>query len=181
MQNRTRILAGIAALSSTVAGCARKNAAAIADSTAMAASAAPVAPAAPADRTADAAKIVAADSAWLRAVMARNVDSIMTWYTPDAVSYGFGAAPASGTDQLRAEYVEMVKSTTTNPKLLSNTVKFSDDGSLAYDHGTYQMTMQAPGKKAETQTGAYLNVWKRTDAGWKLAVEMSTPIPAPKS
>jgi ketosteroid isomerase-like protein len=113
--------------------------------------------------------------------MNKNVDSIMTWYTPDAVSYGGGAAPASGTDQIRAEYTEMVKSTTTNPKLLSNTVKFSDDGSLAYDHGTYQMTMQAPGKKAEVINGAYLNVWKKTDSGWKMSVEMSTPVPAPKS
>lgn len=175
MQNRRRILAGVAVLSLAVVGCAKKDAATATDSTAMAA------PATPADRTADAAAIVAADSAWLRGVMAKNVDSIMTWYTPDAVSYGGGAAPASGTDQIRAEYTEMVKATTTNPKLLSNTVKFSDDGSLAYDHGTYQMTTQLPGKKAETINGAYLNVWKRTDGGWKMSVEMSTPVPAPKS
>jgi uncharacterized protein (TIGR02246 family) len=174
MQNSRRILAGIAVLS-LVAGCTKKEAA-TADSTA----AAPAATATT-DHTADAAKIVAADSAWLRGVMNKNVDSIMTWYTPDAVSYGGGAAPASGTDQIRAEYTEMVKSTTTNPKLLSNTVKFSDDGSLAYDHGTYQMTMQAPGKKAEVINGAYLNVWKKTDSGWKMSVEMSTPVPAPKS
>jgi ketosteroid isomerase-like protein len=75
----------------------------------------------------------------------------------------------------------MVKSTITNPKLLSNTVKFSDDGSMAFDHGTYQMTIQEPGKKAETLTGGYLNVWKKTSAGWKMAAEMSTPVPAPKT
>lgn len=175
MQNRSRLLAGLAALSLTMVGCAKKDAATATDSTAMAA------PAAAADRTADAAAIVAADSAWLRGVMNKNVDSILAWYTPDAVSYGSGAAPAAGTDQLRALYTEMVKSTASNPKLLSNTVKFSDDGSVAYDHGTYQMTMQAPGKKAEVMNGAYLNVWKRTDGGWKLSVEMSTPVPAPKS
>lgn len=174
MQNRTRIFAGIAALSFSLLGCAKKDAATATDSTAMAAPAAT-------DRTADAAAIVAADSAWLRGVMNRNVDSIMAWYTSDAVSYGYGAAPASGTDQIRAEYTEMVKSTTTNPKLSGSTVKFSDDGSVAYDHGTYQMTMQPPGGKAETMSGAYLNVWKKTDGGWKLAVEMSTPVPAPKS
>lgn len=175
MQNRTRILAGIAALSFAVVACAKKDAATATDTAAMAA------PAVSTDHTADAATIVAADSAWLRGVMNKNVDSIMAWYTPDATSYGFGAAPAAGTDQLRALYTEMVKSTASDPKILSNTVKFSDDGSVAYDHGTYQMTMQAPGKKAEVVNGAYLNVWKRTDGGWKLAVEMSTPVPAPKS
>jgi uncharacterized protein (TIGR02246 family) len=136
--------------------------------------------AAPADHTADATTIVQADSAWLRAVMAKNVDSVMVWYTPDAVSYQPGMAPASGTDQLRSAYTEMVKGTVTNPKLISNTVKFSDDGSMAFDHGTYSMTMAAPGGKPENMTGAYLNVWKRMDGKWKLAAEMSTPVPAPK-
>ena len=59
MQNRRRILAGAAALSLVLAGCAKKDAAAT-DSAAMAA------PAAATDHTADAAAIVAADSAWLR-------------------------------------------------------------------------------------------------------------------
>ena len=176
MQNRTRILAEIAALAFIVSGCAKKDAAVAGDSSAMAAPAA-----ATSDHTADAAAILAADSSWMRHVVNKSVDSLMTYYTPDAVSYGFGAAPASGTDQIRAEYTEMVKSTITNPKVLTNSVSFSADGTMAYDHGTYQMTMQPPGGKAEIMTGAYLNAWKKTDAGWKLAAEMSTPVPAPKS
>lgn len=175
MQNRSRILAGIVAFSLVSAGCSKKGA-----DDATAGSTAASAPAAT-DHTTDAAAITGLDSAWLRNVVGKNVDSIMTYYTPDAVSYGYGAAPASGTDQLRAEYTEMVKSTITNPKLNSNIVKFSDDGTMAYDHGTYQMTIQPPGGKAENQAGAFLNVWKKTDAGWKLLVEMSTPIPAPKA
>jgi uncharacterized protein (TIGR02246 family) len=174
MQSRT-ILAGTLFLSFVAIGCTKKEAA-VTDTGAATASTA----SAPADHTADATTIVQADSAWLRAVMARNVDSVMVWYTPDAVSYQPGQAPASGTDQLRAAYTEMVKGTVTNPKLISNTVKFSDDGSMAFDHGTYSMTMAAPGGKPENMTGAYLNVWKRMDGKWKLAAEMSTPVPAPK-
>lgn len=175
MKNRTRILAGIVALS-FITACAKKDAATASDSTAIAAPAA-----ATSDHTADAAAIVAAESAWLRGVMTKNVDSVMMYYTPDAVSYGYGVAPASGTDQVRALYTDMVKSTITNPKMLASTVQFSADGSMAFDHGTYQMTIQPPGGKAETQTGGYLNVWKKMDGTWKLAVEMSTPVPAPKS
>jgi len=136
---------------------------------------------APADSQADAAAIVSLDSAWMRNVVAKNVDSVMTYYTPDAVSYGFGSAPASGTDQLRALYTEFVKATITEPKIISNTVKFSDDGMMAYDHGTYSMTVAPPGGKPANQTGAYLNVWRRVDGQWKLVAEMSTPVPAPKS
>jgi ketosteroid isomerase-like protein len=113
--------------------------------------------------------------------MAKNVDSVMIWYTPDAVSFGFGSAPATGTDQLRASYTEMVKSTISEPKLLSNTVKFSDDGKMAYDYGTYSMTVAPPGGKPAKETGGYLNVWRKVDGQWKMVIEMSTPIAAPKS
>jgi uncharacterized protein (TIGR02246 family) len=170
MHGRIMMLA-VAAVA--VAGCSKK-ASSTADTTAAA-------PAAPADRQADAAAIIALDSAWFRNVMSRNVDSIMTFYTPDAVSYGFGTAPASGTDQVRALYTEFVKASITNPKINSNSAKFSDDGMMAYDYGTYTMTVTPPGGKASTENGAYLNVWRKVDGQWKLVAEMSTPIAAPKS
>jgi uncharacterized protein (TIGR02246 family) len=161
------------AIASIAAAACAKKASSTAD-TGMAAAPAP------ADRQADAAAIIALDSAWFRNVMSKNVDSIMTFYTPDAVSYGFGTAPASGTDQVRALYTEFVKASITNPKINSNTAKFSDDGMMAYDYGTYTMTVTPPGGKASIENGAYLNVWRKVDGQWKLVAEMSTPIAAPK-
>jgi uncharacterized protein (TIGR02246 family) len=155
-----------------------KSASTPADTGGAAASAPAAAPAM--DQKAEAAKITGADSAWLRAVMGKHVDSLMTWYTPDAVSYGYGPT-AAGTDQIRAQYTEMVKSTITNPKLISNTVKFSDDGSMAYDHGTYSLTMAPPGGKPANTSGAYVNVWRKIDGQWKIVVEISTPLAAPKT
>lgn len=174
MQNRSRILAGIAVLSLVVAGCSKKEDEPQAGSTPATTTAA-----APADRAADALAITQADSSWLRGVMGKHVDSVMAYYTPDVVSYSGGVAPAVGTDQVRAVYTEMVKTTFTNPSL-TNTVKFSDDGSMAYDYGTYHLTMQPPGGKATPFDGAYVNVWKKVDGKWKIALESSTPIPAPK-
>lgn len=153
------------------AGCAKTASNSAADSVNASASAA-------VDRSNDTRLIVALDSGWMRHVIGKNVDSLMTYYAPDAVSYGFGA-PATGTDKIRALYTEMVKATVTNPKINSNAVSFSDDGMMAFDHGTYEMTMTPPGGKASTQAGAFLNVWKRLDGQWKLVAEMSTPLTAP--
>ena len=172
MQNRLMLLAGIVALS-CIAGCSKAS-----NTPGDTSAAAPAA--ASTDRSADASMIVAMDSAWMRNLMAKNVDSLMTYYTPDAMSYGFGAAPASGSDQIRAQYTEMAKATMTNPKIMPGGVKFSDDGTMAYDYGTYQTTSALPGKKPTVDNGAYLNVWKKVDGQWKLAIEMSTPVPAPK-
>ena len=99
MQNRSRILASVVALSLIIVGCTKKDA-----DDATAASTAASSPAAVAtDHTADALAITQADSAWLRGVMNKNVDSVMAYYTPDAVSYSAGETPAAGTDQVRAE------------------------------------------------------------------------------
>jgi uncharacterized protein (TIGR02246 family) len=170
MTDRTMHLARLAAIACVIGACAKANTAAD--------TATPAAAAAPTDHSADERTILATDSGWIRNVMAKNVDSLMTYYAADAVSYGFGA-PAVGIDQIRTSYTNMVKMTVTDPKLLSNTIKFSNDGSMAYDHGTYTMTMTPPGGKASTETGAYLNVWKKFDGQWKLVAEASTPVPPP--
>ncbi len=174
MQTRRKVFGVLVLVSFAAAGCAKTEAVAVDTS-------GPVAvPAASTDRSADVAMILAADSGWIRHVMAKNVDSLMTYYSSDVVSYGFGAAPASGLDQLKASYAEMVKTSMTDPAIQAGPVKFSDDGTMAYDHGTFTMTMTPAGGKATRSTGAYLNVWRKTDAGWKMVAEMSTPVAAPK-
>ena len=168
MHDRKMLLAGMVALSCITAGCAK--------TANDGADAAPAAAAAPADRSADTQTIIALDSGWMRNVIAKNVDSLMTYYAPDAVSMGFGSAPASGTDQVRATYTEMVKSTIADPTINPGAVSFSDDGTMAFDHGTYSMTVTPPGGKTTKESGAYLNVWKKMDGQWKLVAEMSTPV-----
>lgn len=168
---QTRILAALVVLSLVSAGCAKKDEMANATDTSAASM-----PAAASDHSADRAAILAADSAWLRHVVAKNVDSLMTYYAPDVVSYGFGAAPATGLDQLRASYTEMVKSAVSNPKVTPGPVNFSDDGTMAFDHGIYTLTVTPPGGKTSTDTGGYLNVWKKMDGQWKMVAEMSTPV-----
>ena len=111
MQSRNMLLAGMAALSCAVAGCEKPAGDAAVDTATAPAAAA-------ADRSADERAIIALDSGWVRQVLAKNVDSLMTYYAPDAVSYGFaGSGAASGIDQLRAGYTEMVKATMTNPTM----------------------------------------------------------------
>ena len=174
MQKRFGMIAGCIVLSVVAASCARKDTDDKEDSGKAAA-------AAPADRTADAAAIIRADSAWFRHVMAKNVDSLMMGYTPDAVSYSAEAAPAIGSDQVRAAYTEFVKSAVSEPAMNSQGVKFSDDGTMAYDYGTYALTATTAGGKPARQNGGFLNVWRKVDGQWKLVAEMSTPVPPPKS
>ncbi len=66
--------------------------------------------------------ILASDSAWLRYVTAQNLDSLMTFYAPEVVSYGFGP-PAAGFDKVKGMYAEMLKGKMSNPMVTSTDVR----------------------------------------------------------
>ncbi len=170
------VVAGMVALSSLMSGCSKKDNDTPAASTAAATPAAP-----PADHSADMATINRLDSAWMRYLVAKNVDSIMTEYSPDAVTYYSGVPTATGADQIRSAYSQMTKMAISDAKVISNTIKFSDDGTMAVDHGTSTMTATWPGGKPTTSLGSYMNVWKKTGDIWKIVADMSQPAPAPQS
>lgn len=173
MAGRKGIIPGVVALSCLFGGCSKSGAVDQGGAVAVGSTAAT-------DHKADAATINRLDSAWMRYIVARNVDSIMTEYMPDAVTYYSGVPTANGTDQIRAAYSEMTKYPITEAKVASNTIKFSDDGTMAVDHGTSTMTATSADGKKSTMLGSYVNVWMRSGNTWKIAVDMSQPAAAPK-
>jgi len=129
------------------------------------------------DADASRAQIIAADSAWVRAVQSKNVDSLMPYYASDAVSMSEGAKAADGTDAIRAAYVKMVKTNPRDMTLKVDAVTFSDDGTMATDYGSFSGTADGPGGKPVKFTGNYVNVWQRVNGRWVLIAEISNSAP----
>jgi ketosteroid isomerase-like protein len=125
------------------------------------------------DKATAAAEIMRADSAWLRFVQAKNVDSLMPYYAPEAVSMSEGSKAVKGTRDLRAAYAEMVKGNVRDMKFNIDKVDFSDDGTMAYDHGSYSGTMDGPKGKPVKFAGNYMNVWKKIGGRWVLMAEIN--------
>ena len=122
-------------------------------------------------------EIIAADSAWVRAVQAKNVDSVMPYYASDAMSMSEGTKAADGRDAIRKAYEQMVK---TNPRNLTfkvDAVVFSDDGTMASDYGSYSSTSDGPGGKPIKTTGNYMNLWQRVNGRWVLIAEINNAAP----
>jgi ketosteroid isomerase-like protein len=126
------------------------------------------------DERAARAQILGADSAFQRALMSRHVDSLMVYYDPDVVSMGGNAKPIKGTKDLRASYDQAVKANNRNLSFQSGGVNFSNDHSMAYDHGTYSHTSDGPGGKPVTRTGSFMNVWKNVGGRWLIVAEIGT-------
>jgi ketosteroid isomerase-like protein len=131
------------------------------------------------DADAARAAIIAADSAWTRAVLAKNVDSLMPYYAPDALSMMEGTKAIRGTSDIRTAYRDFVKSNPRDVSLKVDGINFSDDGSMAWDHGTVVGTVDGPGGKPVKFAGNYVNVWKNLNGKWLLVAEiMNSTAPA---
>ena len=120
------------------------------------------------------AQILAADSAFVRAITAKHVDSLMVYYDPDVVSLGTKAV--KGTSDLRKSYNETVKSNPRDIDFESGGVNFSKDHSMAWDYGTVTQTSDVNGKPVKT-SGTYLNVWKNVGGRWVIVAEISSTAP----
>ena len=128
------------------------------------------------DENAARAQILGADSAFQRALVSKHVDSLMVYYDPDVVSMGAGK-PVKGTTDVRASYDKAVKANNRNLSFQSGGVNFSNDHSMAWDHGTYTGTSDGPNGKPVTHSGSFMNVWKNVGGRWFLVAEISNSSP----
>jgi uncharacterized protein (TIGR02246 family) len=177
MQNRLRIAAGLFALSAVVAGCVRKDTDEKSEESGKAM--ANATPAAPVDTKAAEAEIRKGDEDFFSAANARNANAIAALYSNDAVSMPENSPPLVGHDAILKYNQDFVKL----PKLAitgeSETIRFSDDGTMAYATGKYSVSyVDAKGHTIKDE-GKYLNVLKNVDGKWKVIVDAFSSNRAP--
>jgi len=176
MQNRLRIAAGLFAVSAVVAGCSRKDAD---DKTEDSAKGAAASAAAPTDTKAAENEIRALDSAYFAAVKAKDASAIAALYTDDAVSQVPNAPALKGHDGIVKYYQDFFKT----PQLMMtggpDTIKISDDGTMAYDAGTYSASWADAKGKIIKDEGKYLEVLKKVDGKWKVVEDANNSNMAP--
>ena len=163
----TRSLFPLAIVTLIVAGCGKSEAPA-GDSTVASSRTATF------DENVARAEILGADSAFVRAITSKNVDSLMPYYDPNAVS--LGTKTVKGTAELRKSYDEAVKNPPRDVTFQSGGVNFSNDHSMAWDYGTVSQTADVKGKPVKS-SGTYLNVWKNVGGKWMIVAEISSTAP----
>ncbi len=176
MQNRLRIVAGLFALSAVVAGCERKDTDEKSEENGKA-----TANAAPVDTKAAEAEIRKGDEDFFSAAKAKDANAIAALYSTDAVSMPPNSPPLVGHDAILKYNQDFVKL----PQLAitgeSETIRFSDDGTMAYDAGKYSVSyVDAKGHTIKDQ-GKFLNVLKKVGGKWKVVVDaFSSNLAPPK-
>src|SRR5437868_6514302 len=149
MRQPTGSIVVLAAATVFMSGCNRSTSAS-ADSATPAASSSATATSS-FDRNAARAEILAADSAFVRAILAKHVDSLMPYYDESVVSMSEGGKAVKGLGDLRVSYTEAVKGNTTDITFQSGGVSVLDDGTMAGGHRTGRGTAEeGKGEGGET-------------------------------
>ncbi len=152
---------------------------------ALAACAPPPAPApsAPPDtRAADEAALRAIIKDWAAAAQAKDAAKFVSLYADDAVVMMAGAPDLRGLAAIREGIPAMMQDPAFALSFEADTVEVARSGDLAYETGSYSMTMTGPDKKPATEMGHYVVVWRKgADGAWKVVVDapISDPPDAP--
>jgi uncharacterized protein (TIGR02246 family) len=169
MKNSLKLVAGLVFLSAITAGCARKDTDDKEDSAKAMASATPAAAAF--DKSAAEAEIRKGDEAYFNAVKARDAAAVAALYAEDAVSMPPNSPPLEGREAVRKSNEGFLKTPQLSMTGEATSIKFSDDGSMAYETGKYTASfVDAKGKKM-TDDGKFLNVLKKENGKWVVVAD----------
>jgi uncharacterized protein (TIGR02246 family) len=112
------------------------------------------------------------EQTWAKDWAAKDVDKILSHYSDDATLMIPETPVLRGREAMRPVLKQMLDDNNLALSFTPAEVVTSKSGDMGYTQGTYSMTMTNPKtKKAETETGKYVTVYKKqADGSWK-AVE----------
>jgi len=128
----------------------------------------------PVDQQAAVRTLLERDRAWASASGARNVDSILAYWTPDARVFIPGQNGYVGTAAIR----QMVSGSLAMPGFAitwaPDSAVVAASGDLGYTYGTNRVTMADSAGNATTTTGQYVEVWRKdADGQWRCVIDFS--------
>jgi len=128
----------------------------------------------PADRrAADEATIRGLDSAWVKALAAKNQDQALSYYADSAVLLAPGAPLASGKAAIGAAWAGLAALPGFALAFAPTNIDVSGD--RAYEIGTYELTTNDKTGKPQTTKAKYVVVWGRqADGSWRALVDAPT-------
>ena len=134
----------------------------------------------PDTRAADEATIHAAVKEWSASAQAKDPDKFTSVYAEDATVMMEGVPDITGKAAIREAIGGMMQDPNFALAFAAKQVVVARSGDLAYETGTYSMTMSDAKKKPATSQGNYVVVWrKQADGTWQVVVDAPISDPPP--
>ena len=121
------------------------------------------------------------NAASIDAMKSGNSDKVLTYYTEDAMEMAPNMAMFKGKAAIKDFQAQMAKSGMKINDAKFTSVDIDAGGKVAYEVGTYEMTMTMGNAPSMNDKGKYIAIWKlQEDGSWKVSAETwNSDMPVP--
>ncbi len=124
-------------------------------------------------RAADERAIRNLSAEWSKVAGARDLEKTLSYYADDASTLPPNAPIATGSDARRQVWSNLMAAPGYGLSFDTTKVEVARSGDLAYEMGTYQLTVNDKTGKPTTSKGKYVVVWRKQPGGaWKAVADI---------
>ena len=114
-----------------------------------------------------------ADVVWSKAAGAKDLDQTVSFYLDDASVLPFNEPIATGKEQIRRAWSHLMALPGYALHFAPSKIEVASSGDLAYEIGTFELTLNDAQGAATVSPGKYVVVWKKQTKGdWKVAADI---------
>jgi uncharacterized protein (TIGR02246 family) len=112
-------------------------------------------------------------SAWSQAAGAKDLNKCVSFYTDDASVLPFNAPIATKKAQIRAVWSQLVSNPDSRLSWRPTKIEVAQSADLAYEIGTFDLTVADQTGKSSATRGKYVIAWKKqANDEWKAAADI---------
>ena len=112
-------------------------------------------------------------SAWSQAADAKDLNKCVSFYTDDASLLPSAAPIATGKDQIRAVWSQFISNPDLSFSWRPTKIEVARSADLAFEIGTFDLTIADQTGKSSASRGKYVIVWKKQANGeWKAVADI---------
>jgi len=112
-------------------------------------------------------------STWSQAVAAKDLNKCISFYTDYAPLLPLNAPIAMGKDQIRAIWSQLMSNPDYSLSWRRTKIEVAQSADLAYETGTFNLTVADQTGKSSASPGKYVIAWKKQANGeWKAAADI---------
>ena len=116
--------------------------------------------------------IRALDAAWSQAAGAKDLDKTVSFYADDASMLPANAPIASGRDAIHTAWSQLMALPGFSLSFAPSKIVIAKAGDMAYEIGTYHLTLNDAQGKPATSVGKYVVNWQKRGGQWKVVADI---------
>jgi uncharacterized protein (TIGR02246 family) len=124
------------------------------------------------DASRDETAIRALDAAWSQAAGAKDLDKTVSVYADDASMLPANAPIAIGKDAIRTAWSQLMALPGFSISFAPSKIVIAKAGDMAYEIGTYHLTLNDAQGKPAASVGRYVVNWQKRGGQWKVVADI---------